>query len=195
MPTETAIFEPHWNYLLALDSDLSQLSRYIEFDSRNFDCFSLEIARILMAAAAECDVVAKQLCEVVESGCGAVNVNSYREIILRHLPQIPTFEVTVPRYGLSLQPWDEWQQPAGIPLWWTANNKVKHERHTHYHNATLKNVLNAVGGLFVLLLYLYQDKAEEAELVPSPQIVRAGSQHIEGVDVGSVEPGIWYILK
>lgn len=194
MTIQTSIIEPHWNYLLALDSDLAHLSRYIEFDSKNFDCFSLEIARILLAAAAECDVVAKQLCEAVEPGCGADNVNSYREIIVRHLPQIPAFEVIISRYGLSLQPWNEWQQPAEVPIWWTANNKVKHERHTHFHQATLKNVLNAVGGLFVLLLYLYRDKAKQGELVPSPQIVRAGSQHIEGVDVGSLDSGIWYNL-
>ncbi len=194
MPIQTIIIEPHWNYLLALDSDLAHLSRYIEFDNRNFDCFSLEIARILMAAAAECDVVAKQLCEAVQPGCGAGNVNLYRDIIVHHLPQITTFEVIVPRYGLLLKPWVEWQQSAGVPIWWTANNKVKHERHTNFHQATLKNVLNAVAGLFVLLLYLYRDKAKQGELVPSPQILRAGDQHIEGVDVGSLDSGIWYTL-
>ena len=194
MTIQTSIIEPHWNYLLALDSDLAHLSRYIEFDGRNFDCFSLEIARILLAGAAECDVVAKQLCEVVEPGCGADNVNSYREIIVRHLPQLMAFEVIISRYGLSLLPWDEWQQPTGVPLWWTANNRVKHERHVHFHQATLNNVLNAVGGLFVLLLYLYIDKAREGGLVPSPQIVGAGSQHIKGVDVGGPDMGIWYIL-
>jgi hypothetical protein len=194
MTIQTSTIEPHWNYLLALDSDLAQLSRYIEFDARNFDCFSLEIARILLASASECDVVAKQLCEVVEPGCGAEKVNAYRDVIIRHLPQITDFEVIIPRYGLSLKPWDEWHQPNVVPLWWTANNKVKHERHKQFHQATLKNVLNAVGGLFILLLYLYRDKAREGELVPSPQIIRASSQHIEGVDAGSVDSGIWYKL-
>ena len=194
MTIHTNIIEPHWNYLLALDYDLAQLSRYVEFDAKNFDCFSLEIARILLAAASECDVVAKQLCEVLEPGCGADNVNLYREIIVRNLPQLPDFEVIIPRYGISLQPWDEWQQPAGVPLWWTAYNKVKHERHRHFDQATLKNVLNAVGGLFILLLYLYRDKAKGGELVPSPQIVRAGDKYIEGVDVGTLDSGIWYNL-
>jgi hypothetical protein len=179
---------------MALDHDLAQLSRYVEFDAKNFDCFSLEIARILLVAASECDVVAKQLCEVVEPGCDADNVNVYREVIVRNLPLLPDFEVVIPRYGISFQPWNEWQQPTGVPSWWTANNKVKHERHKHFHQATLKNVLNAVGGLFILLLYLYRDKAKQGELVPSPQIVRAGDKHIEGVDVGSVDSGIWYNL-
>lgn len=194
MAIRTTRIDPHWNYLLALDTDLAQLSRFIEFDDRNLDCFSLEIARILLAAAAESDVVAKQLCEAVQPGCGAEKINTYREVIVRHVPQIPGFEVVVPRYGLSLHPWDEWNQPLGVPLWWTANNKVKHERHTHFHLATLKNALNAVGGLLILLLYLYRDKAKDGALVPAPQIVRAGPQHIEGVDVGTVDSGIWYKL-
>jgi len=194
MTIRTSTIEPHWNYLLALDYDLAQLSRYVEFDARNFDCFSLEIARILLASAAECDVVAKQLCEIIQPGCGADKVGAYREVIIRHLPQVPAFEVVVPRYGLSLHPWDEWNQPTAVPLWWTANNKVKHQRHTHFHLATLKNVLNAVGGLLILLLYLYRDKAKNGELVPAPQIVRAAPQHIVGVDVGSLDSGIWYKL-
>jgi hypothetical protein len=60
---QTSVAEPHWNYLLALDDDLGTLARYIEFAPGNFECYSLELARVLMAAAAECDVIAKQLCE------------------------------------------------------------------------------------------------------------------------------------
>jgi len=52
----------HWNYFLALEDDLHKLSRYVEFVEANFNCFSLEISRILLAAASEADVVAKQLC-------------------------------------------------------------------------------------------------------------------------------------
>jgi len=191
---QTSTIEPHWNYLLALDSDLAQLARYVEFDARNFECFSLEIARILLAAAAECDVVAKQLCEVLQPGCGADNINTYRVTIVQHLPQVRAFEVVVPRYGLSLRPWDEWNQPSGVPLWWTANNKVKHQRHTHFHEATLKNALNAVAGLLVLLLYLYRGRAERGDLVPTPQILRAGPQHIARIGVGSIDMGISYNL-
>ncbi len=63
--TEMAIqsqrIEPHWNYLLALDAELVTLSRYVDFSEQNFNCFSIEIVRILLAAAAEVDIVCKQL--------------------------------------------------------------------------------------------------------------------------------------
>ncbi len=37
----------HWNYLLALDADATELSRYIEFTPKNYKTYSLEIARLL----------------------------------------------------------------------------------------------------------------------------------------------------
>lgn len=194
MAIQTSTIEPHWNYFLALDADLARLARYVEFNEKNFDCFSVEIARVLLAAAAEVDVVAKQLCEALQQGCGADRINAYRDVVLANLPDVRDFEVVVPRYGLSLVPWDEWKKPQGVPLWWTANNKVKHERHTHFHQATLKHALNAVGGLLILLLYLYRDKATQGQLVPAPEIVRVGADHFDGVHVGSVDSGIWYKL-
>lgn len=68
--------EPHWNYLFAIESDLERLSRFVEFDERNFDCFSLEISRVLLAAGAEIDVVCKQLCRNVDPTSTAGSINT-----------------------------------------------------------------------------------------------------------------------
>ncbi|MBI1210460.1 MAG: hypothetical protein GC190_03280 [Alphaproteobacteria bacterium] len=43
---------------LVLEADLERLSRFVEFTPDNYDSYSVETARILMAAAAEVDVVA-----------------------------------------------------------------------------------------------------------------------------------------
>ena len=45
------MIESHWNYFLAIEDDLERLSRHIEFDERNFKCFTIEISRILLASA------------------------------------------------------------------------------------------------------------------------------------------------
>ncbi len=194
MAIAKAATEPHWNYFLALDADLATLARYIEFDHRNYDCFSLELARVLMAASAECDVVAKQLAVLVDPKSKADSIDGYRDTIAPRKPSIATFEITIPRYGLTLHPWDEWSRKKGIPLWWTANNKVKHQRHLHFHLATLKNALNAVAGLFVLLLYLYETRAKDGTLVPTPNLVRVADRYIDGLDVGTMDSGVWYKL-
>ena len=49
MGIQTAKIEPHWNYLVAIESDLERLSRFVEFNSDNFNCYSLEIGRLLLS--------------------------------------------------------------------------------------------------------------------------------------------------
>jgi len=176
---------PHWNYLLAIERDLGEISRYIEFDARNFDCFSIELSKILLSAGAETDVVCKQLCKRVDANSRAHKITHYRIELTRAFPLISNFGVKLPRFGMSLTPWDEWKNPDGVPLWWTGYNKVKHQRHTHYHSASLKNALNAVAGLFVMVLYLYKEQAELVESAPRPQLLtvdesRCGGDELRG---------------
>lgn len=178
---------PHWNYFLAIERDLEVLSRYVEFDPRNFDCFSIEIARILLAAGAEVDVVSKQICRMLNTSTTADGINSYRDELTTAFPDIPAFEVIVPRYGLTLQPWDEWNAKGGVPAWWTAYNKVKHHRDSHYHSASLRNALDAIGGLYVVVLYLYKSEAESGSLSPGPQLLLPGAKHRKG-SVTTVRP-------
>lgn len=194
MGIESRRIEPHWNYLLALDADLVELSRYVEFHAENFNCFSIEIARLLLTSAAEVDVVCKQLCKAISQKSSAADIHAYRNEIRRACPRIPSFKVLLPRFGLTLRPWAQWERKDGVPFWWTAYNKVKHQRDTHYERASLKNALNAVAGLFVMVLYLYRNKASLGELVPSPQLLRVDAEHHGGMDVGGYETGLSYKL-
>ena len=193
----TRKIEKHWNYLLAIEHDLNELSRYVEFDEKNFDCFSIEIARILLTSAAEVDVVCKQICKKIKStlkakDLGKLKICGYRDTIKPAFPDVPQFEVFLPRFGLTLKPWDEWKKKNGVPFWWTANNKVKHQRDSEYQRANLKNALDAVAGLFVMVLYLYKHKAELGELVPSPQLLHVTAEHRGGMNVGGYEYSICY---
>src|SRR4030095_16633742 len=117
MSIQTSKIEVHWNYFLAIERDLDVISRFVEFDQRNFDCFSIEIAKVLVAASGEIDVIAKQICRAIDTASTAQNIYDYRNAITTRYPQIPTFGVEIPRYGLSLHPWDEWKEPNGVPLW------------------------------------------------------------------------------
>lgn len=187
--------EPHWNYLLAIERDLEVLARYVEFDPRNFPCFSIEMARVLLAAGAETDVVCKAICKAANPSSKADSLHAYRKEVTAAFPAIASFGVCVPRFGLHLKPWDEWRKKNGVPFWWTAYNKTKHERGAEYHQANLKNVLNAVAGLFVAVLHLYPAKAKLGELVPSPQFLRPDEDHFGGVTHGGFEFGFNYVLE
>jgi len=151
--------EPHLNYFLCLESDIQALSRWIEFSRLNEHVYSIELARLLMTAAAEADVIAKRLCATIEPQTRASNINSYQAILCKALPALPVAKVEIPKYGLEFCPWSNWAQPNTPPIWWQGNNKVKHHRAEHFVQANLKNVLNASAGLLVLLiLYLKSQK-------------------------------------
>jgi len=144
----------HWNYFLALEHDMELVSRYIEFCEPNFQVFSIELAHLLFAAASEVDVVAKLLCKCVDPAASCGNINHYKAVLVRAIPDLPHTEIFVPRYGLSFKPWLNWADDTN-PEWWGSYNSVKHNRDAHFKEATLKNALNALGALLILTLHLY----------------------------------------
>jgi len=191
---ETHKIEPHWNYLLAIERDLDELSRFVEFDEKNFDCFSIEIARILLSCGAEVDVVCKGICTAINPKSNADNIHKYRTEIKPRYPIISQFQVSLPRFGLTLIPWDEWRKADGVPAWWTGYNKVKHERHTEYDKANLKNALNALAGLFVMAIHLIEAKGQLGELLPCPQLLSVDAEHVGGRTLGGSNSQIIYRL-
>ena len=144
----------HWQYFLAIESDLENTARYVEVCEDNFRTFSVEYARILLSASAEVDVVCKLLCHELDPATICKNINDYRQCIITHYPKFPLFKVLVPRYGLGREPWLKWHEET--PSWWKSYNKVKHERNTHFAEANLENSLDAVGGLLCLLIAYYR---------------------------------------
>jgi hypothetical protein len=144
----------HWNYFLALERDLEIASRYVEFCEPNYAVYSIEFAHLLFAAASEVDVVAKLLCERLSPNSQRGNIDNYRSILTAALPDVSTTRVTIPRYGLSFSPWENWSNSQN-PDWWRSYNNVKHERNAHFQEATLTNAINALGGLLIFTFYYY----------------------------------------
>ena len=159
----------HWNYFLALEADIERLARYVEFTKKNFDTFSIEIAHLLLSASSEVDVVVQQLCQKIDGTEKAENIEQYRNVFRKHIPSLEKENVTIPRYGLVLSPWSNWQKNES-PDWWRGYNKVKHERNTYFEKASLKNVLNSMAGLLLLILHFYRGTTENNRIVPPPTL-------------------------
>lgn len=151
MPTN----KHYWNYFLSMEKELINLSQYIEFCPANFDTYSIELVKIILAAGSEIDVILKQTCKSIDPTSTAKNITEYATEILTAFPDITTIEVFIPKYELVFKPWDGWAA-ANSPQWWKDYNGVKHQRDTDYPNATLKNALQAVCGLFVAEIVLYR---------------------------------------
>jgi len=100
--------EGYWTYFLALESDLETLSRYVQFTTENIATYSVEMARILLASGSEADVLLKAICHRLDPLRNASTINEYFAIISRVLPNLLTFEVLLPRWGIQLRPLETW---------------------------------------------------------------------------------------
>src|SRR5436305_10590998 len=92
----------HWNYFLALESDVVRLARFIEFRQDNFPTYSIELARVIMTAASEVDVVAKLVCKRLRPHAPHRNIRHYADTLLVLNPPLSRLTVLVPRFGLTL---------------------------------------------------------------------------------------------
>lgn len=173
MGIEEKVTPIHWNYFLALEEDVAHLARFLELTTANFESYSIELGRMLFAAASEVDVVAKQYCQQINPEARAGNITSYKTAITNRHPLFNSIKVHMPRFGLTLEPWANWAGKSQ-PLWWRAYNKVKHERHEHFAEANLKNTLNAVAALYVMLIFFYREEAESGRLGPNPRLFLMG---------------------
>jgi hypothetical protein len=167
---------PHWEFFMALDSDLDDASRYVEISPDNFKTYSIEFVHLLLAAGSEIDVVAKELCKKIEPSGNPSKITDYREIITRAYPKFHTIEISAPRHGITLRPWTSWGIGCN-PDWWQWYNKVKHERHLFYMEANLENVLGSISALFGIILYLYQPELYALELASWPKVLSIPTFH------------------
>jgi len=181
----------HWNYFLALEADLGTLSRFVEFREDNFATYSIEQVRLFLTAAAEVDVVMKRYCAVLAPAESAENIEQYRGIIHPLRPSFSSATASLPRFGITLTPWSSWQQNR-TPTWWADHNLVKHQRAEYFASATLKNVLNAVGALFLLLIMYYREQADRRRLVPAPAFFSSTSDLVKRAHGFDGETGLYF---
>lgn len=153
----------HWRYLKILDDDIQQISRFIEPSASNLSSYSLELARLLMIATQECDVLLKAVCR----NLGDTSSNSesaYRQTLMGNMPSVAATKIAIEPFSLQFSPFEDWISDK-TPDWWTANNKIKHERIAYFERANLGNVLKAISGAFVANLYFHRDDKNHAEVV------------------------------
>lgn len=180
----------YWQYFVALEADLERTARFVEPTQENFETFSVEFARILLAAGSEVDVIAKVLCESHGLQILPRNIDGYRAALVPRFPELPWLHIFAPRYDLDLLPWRDWHEGKN-PTWWRAYNDVKHERGKNFPSATLQNALNSVAGLFVLVSYYYHRELRANVTRPWPSLLTLDPQ-LSSRERNDLRPG--YIL-
>lgn len=148
----------YWEYFLSLEDNLERCTKYVEFSPQNYASYSNEFAKIIMSASAEFENVTKDLCHLISPGRSPKNIKGIYPIIFGAYPKFGTVEVAIPRYKITLKPWQDWTA-TNRPDWWSKGyNKIKHSRTHHFEMANLHNAILSMAGLFAAILY-YHHKA------------------------------------
>jgi hypothetical protein len=155
---------PYWEYFLSIEADLVACARYVEFVEENYETYSIEFARIIMAASSEFDTVAKDLCAKIDPMKKRNNILEYHPIITSKFPNFTSIEILIPRYNLAFKPWSELDNTKA-PYWWSkCYNKIKHDRTNYFVEACLINALLSTTGLLAGILYLYETFQEKPSI-------------------------------
>lgn len=158
----------HWEYYMVLERDFLEIERYVSFelgdnylyvgnthaDLGNSMTFSSEFIKQYQGICSEVDVIMKSICKELGNPAANDMEHGYTPTILQNWGEIKNQKVKLK--DIELQPFLNWEQAPNYksPDWWTPYNKVKHERIVNYKKANLKNVVNALAGLYILENYL-----------------------------------------
>ncbi len=164
--------DDRWYYFLSIEKDFIRTIDYVELHPDNGSAFSNEFAKLLLLIGSEVDVIAKMLCTREAPAQNASKIIDYQAVLTTRFVGMHSIEIEIPRYKRKIQPWLSWD-PANPtpPIWWTAHNKVKHQRDRDFWRANQQNTLEAICGLLALLLYWFKD---EEHLQPYPELLNYG---------------------
>ena len=165
-------------YYDELEKRLASLSHYISFEQSNGLVYSNELLTLLQLIGSEVDVCGKAIAEVSDEcpDLDKCNIQKWGFYIQRVIPDMNCIQVQTPIEN-AYCPWAKFRteqyvdaknairfrytkdsSPEGeSPEWWRAYNSVKHRRKqlvkpekSEYESANLKNVIHALGGLYVM---------------------------------------------
>ena len=180
-------FKSYWNYFLELEENLLQIQRYINFERNNWKVYSNEFIKLLEVIGAEVDTIAKEIVLYKEPNKKEVNgIAEWGYEIQQLIENIDSIKIIFNGEEV-ITPWNNWKNKKYInkngkecyklekgkqnPEWWISYNKVKHERTAmkngkhNYERANLDNIINALGGLYILETYFKEELENDFNVV------------------------------
>ena len=148
-------YRRYWSMYRNLEEKVISIQKYIEFSEKNFNTYSDELLILLTIICSEVNTIYK----LIDSKSN--KITDFRRFVMNeknNFKDIVNEEVHLIKYNnIIFKPFEAWKTDSYVLDWWNAYNKGKHERNEllNYEKANLKNVLNALAGLFLLEIYYY----------------------------------------
>lgn len=180
-------FKSYWKYFLELEESLIEVQRYINFEKNNWKVYSNEFIKLLEVIGAEVDVIAKEIVLYKKTHLKKVEgIAKWGYEIQQLIPDIDSIKLCFNNENIIV-PWNNWEHEKYInkkgidsyrlkkgkenPEWWISYNKVKHAKTTikngkyNYERANLENIVNALGGLYILETYFMEELTSKNNVV------------------------------
>lgn len=144
----------YWDYYLMLEQKVMALKNYIEFEEENFECYSNEITSLILNICSELDIVFKLVTNSSKS-----SIEDYKTIILNDdfYSNMLNEQITLLTCrDILILPFSSICNNES-PSWWKDYNSIKHNRvnNSNYKKSNMKNLLNSLGGLYILEIYYF----------------------------------------
>lgn len=139
--------------LLSLFSRLEPILRIIEPSTSNMATYGHELRHMLILASTEVESGLKAVLianKIEPSRNGNYSIRDYRKLL--GPMRLDEWKVELDGHhelGVFV-PFLGWEDHAA-PAWWTAYNRVKHDRESELHQATFHNVLLALSAAYVVV--------------------------------------------
>ena len=180
--------DSYWNYFLELENEFASTQKYVAFDMRNKNTYSIEFLKLFQAVCSELDVLGKEILLHFEPDFkikGTTGIMHWGYGITRYMRDSLSAAVCF-NEKTTLKPWDKFacvqfqdknnatryklDEKCETPTWWSDYNKVKHSRTTstedgrvNYQRANFGNLVQAFAALYVLEIF-YADVLRETAM-------------------------------
>ncbi|QNK40967.1 hypothetical protein [Caproicibacter fermentans] len=179
MLTDSNFSKVYWAHFISLEKEFINTLTYVSLDTDNYLTYSETYAKLILEIGSEVDIILKVYCKLLKPTFTGTRIGDYRSLIKMKKPNFCKQIVSVKSTDIILQPWENWNKER--PYWWTAYNKIKHDRtgsgsiesvtKEYFKFANLKYTILALAGLYQVLIYIYYTIATtegKRVLVPLP---------------------------
>ena len=167
----------YWSYFCQLEEQLLETRKYVEFDSKCDNAYSMEYFKLYQAVCSEIDVIGKELASALDKTFKSnkdTNIKNWGYVIQQKVPTIQDQCVCF-NDTLIRQPFKRWEYTENITVdkngtprknlklryenvipWWKTYNAIKHQRvglaanENNYYRANQKNLISSFCALYIL---------------------------------------------
>jgi hypothetical protein len=148
-----------------LEREFCELTYAVALEDAHLNVYSILMSEFLLRICSECENISKTLLKDLEPSARNIKDKNFptlgKELHAHVNFEIKEIEVIWLYQSLTIlkiKPFEGWK--VGNPAWYTAYNELKHDRDANFAKANYKNCLYALGGLFILNLWLRKDSIE-----------------------------------